>query len=373
MAKSALTTLLIIALLLHFGCAAPTTKRPEPDEAAVALEAEKQREYALKMALGNQQRLNRVGWPILRAGLPLCIDRNRWAIGAFYANKYDFPKEMQDTAVARLAMGETLKVHTVIDASPAAQAGLTEGDVIIRVNDKPATVGKEASQKLSEMLKREMEEGREIALEIRRNNLPITLPVSPVQVCDYPLLVANEDHVNAYADGNNIVVFQGMMDFARTDEELSLVVAHELAHNNMRHIDAKKTNFFIGLLFDILVTGLTGVDVGIRNAAAMAYSKEFEAEADYVAMYIMARAEMDLDNAPDFWRRMGTRQPKAIEDNYLASHPSTPERFVALEDTIKEIKSKQVTGQALMPNIDDEARKNREPPPSQASKLGFGQ
>ena len=70
---------------------------------------------------------------------------------------------------------------------------------------------------------------------------------------------------------------------------------------------------------------------------------------------------------------MGTRQPKAIEDNYLAAHPSTPERFVSLGDTIKEIKLKQETGKELMPNIDEEARSNREPPPSQASKLGFGQ
>jgi predicted Zn-dependent protease len=89
-------------------------------------------------------------------------------------------------------------------------------------------------------------------------------------------------------------------------------------------------------------------------------------------MYIMARAGMDLDNAPEFWRRMGSRNPRSIEDNYLASHPSTPERFVALEESIREIKLKQESAQDLMPNIDEKARTSREPPPSQASQLGFG-
>jgi predicted Zn-dependent protease len=304
--------------------------------------------------------------------MPLCVDRNRWTVGAFYANKYDFPKEMQDTAISSLGMSDVLVVYTIIDDAPAATSGLKEGDVLVRVNDKQVPTGEGASKKLTEILNEELKDGEDITLIVKQDGLQESFKISPVKVCDYPLVVVNQDDVNAYADGNNIVIFQGMMDFAKTDEELSMVVAHELAHNNMRHIEAKKTNFFVGLLADILVTGLTGVDFGIRNAAAGAYSKDFESEADYVGMYIMARAGMDLDNAPEFWRRMGSRNPRSIEDNYLASHPSTPERFVALEESIREIKLKQESAQDLMPNIDEKARTSREPPPSQASQLGFG-
>ncbi len=369
--KSHLITTTVFVIALTSGCAGPTTTRPVTDDAAVALEAQKQREFAVKAALRNQQRLYKVGWPILVSGMPLCVDRNRWAAGAFYANKYDFQKEMQDTAISYLGMSDVLKVHTVVDNTPVARAGLKEGDILIRVNDKQAPVGEGASKKLTEILNEELKEGKDTTFIIKRDGIQETLNISPVKICDYPLVVVNQDDVNAYADGNNIVIFQGMMDFAKTDEELAMVVAHELAHNNMRHIEARKTNFFIGLLFDVLVTGLTGVDIGIRNAAAGAYSKEFESEADYVGMYIMARAGMELDNAPEFWRRMGTRNPRSIEDNYLASHPSTPERFVSLEESIKEIKLKKESAQELMPNIDEHARSNREPPPSQASQLGL--
>jgi hypothetical protein len=361
----------IFIFVLMSGCA-PTTKRPDINQAAVELEAEKQREFALKEAFNNQQRLHNVAWPILEAGRPLCVDKNRWAIGMKFANKNDIPKEMQDAAVSLFDMGENLQVIAVADESPAAAAGMKVDDVIISVNGESAPVGKEATQRMTDLMKKQTKDGKDIELVIHQEGINKTLSITPVEVCKYPVLIVENDAVNAMANGNQILIFQGMMDFSRTDHELAVVVAHELAHNSMRHIEAQKTNFFIGFLFDILITGLTGVDVGIRNAAARAYSKDFEAEADYVGMYIMARNGSEIDDAPEFWRRMGIKHPGSIQQNHAASHPSTPERFVALEETIKEIKLKQETDQELMPNIDEDARGSREPPPSQASQLGFG-
>lgn len=369
-ARLILSTISIIIIIS--GCAGPTTKRPETDDAAVALEAQKQREFAVREALRNQQRLNTVGWPILVEGVPMCKDKNRWATGAYFANKFDFAKELQDTAISALHMSDVLQVRTVIKDSPADAAGLKEGDLIIRVNDKEAPVGEGASSKLSEIIKEELKDGKDVTFTVRHDGIQEVRNITPVKICDYPLLVLNQDDVNAYADGNNIIVLQGMMDFARTDQELSMVVAHELAHNSMRHIEAKKKNYYIGFLFDVIVIGLTGVDFGIRNATAQAYSKDFEAEADYVGMYILAREGMDLDGVPEFWRRMGARNPKSIEDNYLASHPSTPERFVSLEESIKEIKQKEANGEELMPNIDETAWSKREAPPPAPSSLSFG-
>ena len=362
---------LLTGILILAGCAGPTTVRTTPNDAAVALEAQKQKEFALREALNKQERLQNIGWPVLMAGAPLCVDRKRWAIGAFYANKYDFPQELQDTAVALLNSGDVLQVLTVAQHSPAATAGLNKGDVIISVNGKNMPVGKDASRQISELLKNEFANGKEADFVVRKEGLQETLRIKPVEICDYPLALLNQDEVNAFADGNNIYVNTGIMDFARTDQELSLVLAHELSHNAMRHIDARKTNFFIGLLFDILVTGVTGVDVGIRNAAAMAYSKEFEAEADYVGLYIMQRAGIPLENSADFWRRMSVNKPDAINKNYSATHPSTPERFVAIEDTIKEIDRKIASNAELMPNINEDTLQKREPVPRPESQLSF--
>ena len=61
---------------------------------------------------------------------------------------------------------------------------------------------------------------------------------------------------------------------------------------------------------------------------------------------------------------MGVKHPGSIDKNHAASHPSSPERFVAIDDTIEEINQKKSTGEELMPNMNREAFEERDPPPS---------
>ena len=124
----------------------------------------------------------------------------------------------------------------------------------------------------------------------------------------------------------------------------------------MKHIDAKKQNMGVGLLADLAVVLLSRGRTSNTNFAqvgAGAYSQEFEAEADYVGLYIMANAGMPIVNAPKFWRRMAAAHPSGIKTNHSASHPSTSYRMVALEETVKEINDKLARNQPLLPNMKD--------------------
>ncbi|MEE8623145.1 MAG: M48 family metallopeptidase, partial [Alphaproteobacteria bacterium] len=133
----------------------------------------------------------------------------------------------------------------------------------------------------------------------------------------------------------------GMVRFAEKDSELATVIGHEMAHNAMGHMDAKIGNFLFGTLFDIL--------------AAQAHSQSFEAEADYVGLYMTVLAGYEIENAPNFWRRMGVLHPGSIRANFSATHPSAPERFVALEQSVKEIRAKQAQGLPLVPDMKKQA------------------
>ena len=87
--------------------------------------------------------------------------------------------------------------------------------------------------------------------------------------------------------------------------------------------------------------------------AASAYSQEFEKEADYVGLYLMANSGIEIDNAPMFWRRMAAEHPGNIKSNHAASHPATAERFVAIENTINEIALKLASDQPLTIELKD--------------------
>ena len=153
----------------------------------------------------------------------------------------------------------------------------------------------------------------------------ITLRVTPEETCAYQLLLVDGDEINAAADGRTIYLNRGMLRFVRTDEELALVLGHELAHNAMRHIEAMQTNAMMGTVggaaLDILAaagganTGGAFADAG-GDIGRMMFSQAFESEADYVGLYFTARAGFDTTDVESFWRRMAAENPLGIRFAY---------------------------------------------------------
>jgi predicted Zn-dependent protease len=183
-----------------------------------------------------------------------------------------------------------------------------------------------------------------------------TSPYSNESSCAFPVQLGKERGLNAYADGEKVVIFPEMVLFTQTDDELAYIIAHELAHNIMGHVDSTKSNATVGGLLGSVIdivaqsqgvnTGGGFTKLGAQSAVA-AYSKDFEREADYIGMYIVARAGYDERPAPELWRRMSAEEPNGI---YAGStHPTNPERFVTMRKIIAEIESKKQSGAPLAP------------------------
>lgn len=345
-----ITPLLVAGLLI--GCAGPTTKPPNIDAAAIQLEAAKQQQFALQDYMNNMARLQRVGLPILHAAVPLCKENVRWTVGAWFARKDDFPKERQDAAESLLKMDHKIRVLLAPMGEPAAIAGMLAGDEIVSVNGKPVPATGRVSEQFSSLLAGQLKPGAPINVEIRRGDAPETLTISPKQACAFPLNLVEGDDINAFADGEKINVYTGMLRFASDDRDLAVVIGHELAHDAMRHIHKKRVNQAVGLIFDILLAAAGVNDQGaFSNMGAQAYSQQFEEEADYVGLYAVALANIDIDQAPNFWRKMAATHAGSIKQSFNNSHPSTPERFLHLEQTVAEIKNKRTEGLALVPDM----------------------
>lgn len=164
--------------------------------------------------------------------------------------------------------------------------------------------------------------------------------------------------VNAHADGEKIVIYPAMIDFAKSDTHLAFVLAHEYTHHFMRHVQAAKQNVMGGTLLGTAVD-LLAASQGVSTngqfgqfgaqAGLLTYSPAFEHEADYIGLYILARAGYNVTEAPQFWREMSRNNPDGIYNR--TTHPTTPERFVSMEKTIAEINDKKSRGLPLLPNI----------------------
>ena len=176
--------------------------------------------------------------------------------------------------------------------------------------------------------------------------------------CYYRFSIKEDEVLNAYADGKNVVVNTGMMNFLENDDELATILGHELAHNMMGHVEASGTNQMAGAFVGILIDSIAasqGVSTGGafgslgRSVGHLTYSVDFEEEADYVGLFIMSRAGYDADKAPDVWRRMSIESPNSIYNS--TTHPSNAARYVALKKTIREIEYKRQKRLALLPEF----------------------
>lgn len=168
----------------------------------------------------------------------------------------------------------------------------------------------------------------------------------------------NEKGINAHADGNNVVVYPALIDFARNDNHLAFVIAHEFAHNILNHVTSQQQNAIggtlIGTILDVAASS-QGFNTGGQfsqlggQVGSLQYSQDFEQEADYVGLYILARAGFAIEDAPYFWRAMSEADPQGIYAE--GTHPSNPARFIAMNKTIAEIRAKQQASLPLIPNF----------------------
>ena len=180
-----------------------------------------------------------------------------------------------------------------------------------------------------------------------------------VGVCDWTFHASRDRSVNAGALPNgHIVVNRGVVEYAANEEEVCLVIAHEMGHQVANHVRAGVRNQVVGAMIGAVLLGVVGAlaSQGAYNSAQVtrtaaetgsnlgamigriSYSKEQEREADYFAALILYRAGVDLDKARGFLVTMarGSRQK---ETGLLDTHPAGPERLAAWDRAVQEIRA----------------------------------
>lgn len=194
-------------------------------------------------------------------------------------------------------------------------------------------------------------------------------------MCDHmPFYKSGESAVNAYTDGKAIYISAGMLRFVQSEAELQAVIAHELAHITEGHINKKRRNAAVSGLFGALVDAFAAANDPWYNtrrsvnrqptmAESMAqiggqsFSKRFEQEADYISVYMLARAGVDTDGLSTLWRRMGADNPSRVKQGWGDSHPSTAKRVLALEQAHAEVRAKQELGCPLIPEPKEQSER----------------
>ncbi len=163
----------------------------------------------------------------------------------------------------------------------------------------------------------------------------------------FTVTILDTAEVNAFAlPGGYIFVTRGILALANDESELAAVLAHEIAHVVLHHARARTERARTTDLVDKVVTGVFGADPSTdqtSNKAKLsfaAFSQAQELAADKEGIQIAGKAGFDPFAASRFLGAMGRfaqySQGDADQaDDFLSSHPSTPDRIQKAIETAR--------------------------------------
>jgi predicted Zn-dependent protease len=179
---------------------------------------------------------------------------------------------------------------------------------------------------------------RQVAIQTLLNRLVAELP-SPQRERQYKLIYIDDNTVNAGAvPGDRVLVFRGLVDQTESENELMMVLGHELGHfanrDHLRGLGQK-------LLLQLTLGWLMG-DVGSLQTIATSgvvalneaqFSQHQETQADELGLTLLQGLYGHAAGATDFFDRMSQQNQASID--WLDSHPAPARRVEELRDLIR--------------------------------------
>jgi Zn-dependent protease with chaperone function len=286
--------------------------------------------------------------------------------------------------------------------SPARESGLKQGDIILAVNNWPIPTeavawdeainttrnffkkflfflplysyqrsGSKSIQQVvkmalpGELLPAMMLDLKHINLEARGRYLtgPVELLIQhddrkftkvlypQLLPAEYAILVNTKDNtINACAAPGQVILSQRLVSFCLNDDELALVVGHELAHQTLGHLVRgalhRELGQFVGEAFTAMSTlslnrlmnwrhAMVSPDVRAvsQNAVVSVFSKDNEREADIYGAWYAFQAGYNIEKGAAIWERMaGVNYHDPFQRTYfLDDHPPPLERLARLQ------------------------------------------
>jgi predicted Zn-dependent protease len=161
----------------------------------------------------------------------------------------------------------------------------------------------------------------------------------------WEFVVFESKEANAFAlPGGKVGVYTGLLKLAETDDELAIVMGHEIAHVTARHGAERMTQAFGTALGAAVVQVATDrsskrdewqLAYGLgATLGTLAFSRSHESEADYIGLKYAAKAGYDPRASVSFWKKMAAESKGVRPPKWLSTHPPQEERIARLQGWI---------------------------------------
>jgi len=319
MATRIILSMILAAFLLITGCAS-TNSGPQISQSELKKLEDEIETMATEIYINDLVSVWKVGLKVLSI-LPEEAFKKRAVIGALVVDNTE-----NIARYYKLPTEEGCVVVGVIDDYIADLAGIKEGDIIKEIEGKKINDSKDVAFKADEVA----------TVIVERSDTKLSFDVIP-EVQPYVRIRLKETgKINAYAKFSGIEFTTGMVHFVEDEDELAVIMGHELAHLTAKHLPK---NISMAALCGTL-GGLTGPFAPLTTQALYApYSRKNEREADYLGLIYAHNAGYDVQKGAALWKRFALEIPRSRSKSFLRSHPASPERILRVKMVGEMIKS----------------------------------
>ena len=174
------------------------------------------------------------------------------------------------------------------------------------------------------------------------DRLEANLPVQQRNNNQYEVLYIPNDTVNAIAiPGNKVIIYQGLLKEAGSENELMMILGHELGHfANRDHLRGLGSALVLKMTISYFLGDLSifksVIATSIEAITTAQYSQKQEKKADKFGLMLLDKTYNQVSGATDFFVKLSQKRKSSLD--FLSSHPAPAKRVKEIKKLIKQNK-----------------------------------
>lgn len=162
--------------------------------------------------------------------------------------------------------------------------------------------------------------------------------------------LVKDNQMNAFCmPGGKIVVYEGLLKLVSSEDELAVVIGHEVAHAVAKHSNERlsqqmMTQYGAQILTQMLSNKSAAIQhagnaiygLGTQYGLALPFSRKHESEADYMGLILMTMAGYNPEVAINFWQKMSAGGGASVPE-FMSTHPSDATRISEIKKILPKL------------------------------------